>query len=860
MLKGLASLFVFLLSFFIFIATPEVFAIIPFAFWKTAVFQDFILHIPFTAGTESSYTISDSTRVKLVGGVAVLSPLDADNSSNTGVGSGGFSDGTLTGVQWDNSNSIVRLNTTTNTSEFDASWAPKWSNLIAYWKLNGSGSIATNDAISAAIGTNGVANNAGSFSYGTGKLNEAISFAAGLNRFNVPTSLAISNKYTVSFWIKLNSFAGTISAPISFTNAGTRAWQIHFNNSYTGDGTATYAIYAASGGTDHSATVSNTFKTSDLGVWHHIVMTYDSSASPKSQFFKDGKKLSMSLDNITGNFPTHDTLWVGGRRGDNNTCCDSDGSIDDLAIWSQALTESEVKAVYGRQAAKYSGQIASRIIDTTATSSWTSLAFTTKLPFFKELPGSSGSEDSSVYSAIGGNLMTGLTNYWRFNESSGSSLSDSVGTATGTWVGTGERWVPGVFGNAGTFNGTDDKITTTDTTVFSQSKFSLAFWIKVDAFASAPDNVSCAVCRPTHFFGTTANYQGHTNTFTTNIGSASNAAVAGTSTTDNYSTGVWYHYATVYDSTLTGNANRLKLYINGVQQTLVFDGTVTATPYAATGALRFGASSFSSTSFPPHKGSLDDIAIWSGRALTASDVLELYRRGANRAKYQVRTCSSANCSDQEALTSSGKGWKGPDNTQLTYFSELYNTTSNTLGGTALTSSPVMTFSNFSGSGLSVASNRYVQYRAILESDDGNSLCNYGAAAPCSPEIQSIALGPTHYDTTGPSITSNASIGSQYMLLDTAGFITTLGGNGCSAGARYALSSDGTNFYYWSGSAWDVSTGYATANDSMTLSLNLGSFHTSPAGAGGILRVKTYLKSDGTSQCEVDNIQVNGKKL
>lgn len=851
------SWLVFLLAVLGILLSCQIFAYVPFAFFKTQIPQDFTLHLPFNAGTESSYFFSDANSLEFNGGVVRLKAAEqTDNSVNTGVGSGGFLNGALNGVQWDGVGGVVRLNSLTNTSDLDSSWTPAWNNLIGYWKLNGSGSISTNDSLTATVGTHGVANSAGAFSYSAGKINEGISFSAGLNRYSVAASLPISGAYTISFWIKLTSFPTTISAPVSATSSGSKVWQIHFNNTYTGDGPATYAIYAISG-SGIAASAAETFTNLDLGNWRHIVMTYDSAVSPKTQFYKDGFKLNMSLNNITGNFPTHDTLWVGGRRGDNNTCCDSNGSFDDFAIWNKALTENEVQSIFDRQSAKYSGQITSRVIDAGSTGqSWTTLAFTTKLPFFKELPGVSGSENSSAYSAIGGNLMNGLTNYWRFNESSGSTLNDSVGTSSGTWEGSGSRWVAGVFGRGGFFNGTDSRIMTTDTDVFSQNKFSIAFWIKVDAFDPSPANISCAVCRPTHYFGTSGNYQGSTNTFSAAIGSASNGNSVGTSTTSNYPTGVWHHYVAVYDGTQTGSANRLKLYINGVQQTLVFDAIVPATPYDATGALRFGASSFSSTSFPPFKGSLDDVAIWSGTALAATDILELYRRGANRIKYQVRTCSSANCSDQEALTSSGKGWKGPDNSSATYFSELYNTSTNTPNGSVLTGAPIMTFSNFSGSGLSVASNRYVQYRAIFESEDGNSLCTYGS---CSPELQAVSLGPNHYSSSTPFVTSGASVGSTYRFLDIAGFIPTLGANGCSAGVKYALSSDGTDFYYWNGSAWALSTGETTANDALTLSLNQGSFHTSPAGYGGVLRVRAYLKSDGASQCEVDNIQVNGKK-
>lgn len=804
---------------------PEVSAIIPFAFFKTQLFS---LMIPFTAGTESSYTISDSSRVEFVGGVTRLKAADqTDNSTNTGASSGGFMNGTLTGAQWDTTNSVVRLNTSTNTAELDASWAPQWSSLVGYWKLNGSGTINTNDSVAATVGTNGVANNAGSFSYAAGKLNEGISFATGTNRFKVTTASPNSSAFTVSFWIKLTSFPAILSAPISATNAGTRVWQIHFNGTYTGDAPAIYAIYSANAAGSHAVSVADTFNVSDLGSWHHIVMTYNSAGSPRAQFYKDGMKLGMSLDAFTGNFPTHDTLWVGGRRGDDNGCCDSAGSIDELAIWSQDLTTAEVQAIYNRQSAKYSGQLMSRVLDAFSSQAWTTLSSTTKLPFYKELPGASGSEAATAYSAIGGGLMSGMTGLWHLNESSGTTATDSSGAGNnGTIVGSPGLGNNGVLGKAISFSGSGQYITVP--TITLAGDFTLSAWTFLTRSGGGSQNDGVFGIAAA---GNATNFNGNIYRLWNGSGNVVSATAA------KYQ--VWENYV------ITRSGSSVTLYKDGVSlATGTWSGTMTV---SALGAGNAGTA----TTF---MGFIDEPAIWS-RSLSTNEVKELYRRGANRLKYQVRTCSAADCSDQEALTSSGRGWKGPDNTQLSYFSELYNTTSNTLGGTVSINAPTMTFSNFSGTGLSVTSNRYVQYRAILESEDQNALCTYGN---CSPELQSVAVGPNHYDTTVQTVTSNASLGSSYRMLDSGSFIETLGANSCSAGARYALSSNGSTFYYWNGSAWATSTNYSTANDAATISSNISSFPSSAAGLG-TLQIKTFLKSTGTSSCEVDSLQVTGGK-
>ncbi|MBK9037962.1 MAG: LamG domain-containing protein [Bdellovibrionales bacterium] len=85
----------------------------------------------------------------------------------------------------------------------------------------------------------------------------------------------------------------------------------------------------------------------------------------------------------------------------------------------------------------------------------------------------------------------------------------------------------------------------------------------------------------------------------------------------------WHHIAMVFDGTLTGDANRLKAFIDGVQVPLVFSGggsLPSLTPDLSTNFMigTNGEGGFSD-------GSIDEISVWS-RALGAVEMRTLYER------------------------------------------------------------------------------------------------------------------------------------------------------------------------------------------------------------------------------------------
>ncbi|MCD6400218.1 DUF2341 domain-containing protein, partial [candidate division WOR-3 bacterium] len=150
----------------------------------------------------------------------------------------------------------------------------------------------------------------------------------------------------------------------------------------------------------------------------------------------------------------------------------------------------------------------------------------------------------------------------------------------------------------------------------------------------------------------------------------------------------WHHFVMTFDG-----ADQ-KLYIDGAEKaTQNIGGTI------GTNTNKVFIGEFFS-------GVIDEVAIYN-RALSAEEILDHYKRGALRLKFQTRSCNDAACS--------GEIFTGPDGTASSYYTEENNNTAST---------PSLS--------LNVPNNHYFQYKIYFETDD----VNY------SPELKSVTVDYT----------------------------------------------------------------------------------------------------------------------
>src|SRR5690606_2439813 len=133
----------------------------------------------------------------------------------------------------------------------------------------------------------------------------------------------------------------------------------------------------------------------------------------------------------------------------------------------------------------------------------------------------------------------------------------------------------------------------------------------------------------------------------------------------------WNHVVVAYGHSISSDGDRLVLYVKGVYVWFAYvtsgDLDVSTScsrniQHGSTGGTFLGCGYDNSTLTynDCFDGVIDEFTIWN-KALSATEVRNLYARGAANVKYQVRSCNDAACS--------GESFVGPDNTSGTFFDE-----------------------------------------------------------------------------------------------------------------------------------------------------------------------------------------------
>lgn len=743
----------------------------------------------------------------------------------------------------------------------DASWTPNFDRLIGYWKMNetsltvGQSGQVTDSSGFSRHGTLYVAGAASA----TGLLDYAAYFNGTYqNRIemtNAAATVSSAPNLTISMWFN------PTTDNIDWTDTlklGSCRIEMSGSNRHL-------HVYNCGGISSGLTLCTNCISANS---WNHVAASFSSS------------EYKIIINGAIVRTGSAVGAWT---IGDSLSLSESfKGRIDEVALFNKAFSVGDMQTIYYRQRSKYAGHYNSKVIDMgSAAATWTSMSVSTTLPFGKEINSSATPELSSDYpglvnssnqTGLNSQLNQNIVGLWHLNESSGSTLADSANTPNAfTGVNSVTLARPGQFGNAIYLNGTNQYLRTSNTDArysFADQTFTVSMWFKTGATSSL--QYLAALEAVSRGWGINISNSGRIGAIIKNA--ANTSAADFISTESGFNNGQWRHLVARFTTnTTTQTGNMIEIFIDGKQKTGTA-GYAAGTTYSSPSnsyRLSIGARNASATVSDFFQGQIDEVAIW-GRSLSQMEILELYRRGANRIKYQVKSCIDINCNCKTLGTSGttsdcdGDGflnssddldihrsdWIGPDGTNATYYSELQNNTSvNSSGSPTGTPQPTALSVNWNNSfytsSASPSANQYFQFRAYFESDDEGNACS---SSPCLPSLTAFIVNPLdRYYGGAPTLVNR--IGVNFSR------IKSLSKTDSSNCTTYQISTDdGATWKWWDGTAWTSTTmGVVASNtisdftESRLQQLN-----------SGTMKIKAFMNSNSSlnQSCVLTEIQMS----
>ena len=254
-----------------------------------------------------------------------------------------------------------------------------------------------------------------------GKVGNAHLFS-GTDYISIPNTFSLpSQNGAISLLVKPNSWAGTTD----ILGGGASGSDFRFLNQ---GGTSTLYGFFINGEYRINTGIGGI---PPVGVWSHLVLTWDSSTGTK--LYMDGV--------LIGKHPSPPPAYS--KKGltlGKFTSGGFSGLLDEVKVFNQALSDKEVADLY------------------------------------------------STYKST--SPASDLIAYWNFDEASGNTVSDSAGSYVGTAQGT--SIVPGKQGNARSFNGTDSVIIQSTFGLPSQTG-TISLWVNPRSWSGSTDILGAGV-------------------------------------------------------------------------------------------------------------------------------------------------------------------------------------------------------------------------------------------------------------------------------------------------------------------------------------------------------------------------------
>ncbi len=455
------------------------------------------------------------------------------------------------------------------------------------------------------------------------------------------------------------------------------------------------------------------------GQWHHVTVTRTSSGI---LIYIDGVSVALTVESAgvsSENFTNPANFNLGYDNGSNYY----KGLLDEVRIYNRALSGTEITNLYQTSA------------------------------------------KASMNTSENSDLTNGLVGLWSFNgaDVSGTTAYDRSGQGNNGTLTNGPTVTTGKIGQALDFDGTDDRIVVGDINAMDGLTYMTASaWVKYDNVG-----VYKGIVTKVNGVGWALETGSSGSTF---VGGFNDGyGIAGTVPND-----TWTHLVFTFDGTQSGNASRLKMYMNGTQVTPSYTGTVPAVAPSNAFDVVIGGG------VDPRyfSGQIDEVRVYN-RTLSATEIWNLYQAGGGT------RVNSAN-SQVDALERGLAGyWKLDDGSGTTATDASTNGNTGTLtNGPTWTTGQIGGAVSFDGTNDMIA----ITDSAVLDTGGVGSWCNWFYTDTNQSGVNtgfSHNTGGGTYAVIGSYLTSSSGALAGYVRI---------------AGVAYSATTPVYSSGYWNG-AW-----------------------------------------------------------
>ena len=213
-----------------------------------------------------------------------------------------------------------------------------------------------------------------------------------------------------------------------------------------------------------------------------------------------------------------------------------------------------------------------------------------------------------------------LVGHWKLDDGSGTTALDSSGSGSNGTLVNGPGWSVGKINGALSFDGVNDNVVINNIAPYDFDRtesFTISSWVNLTGTTGPRPIVGNQMGDGTYrgWMAYILNGSGLVRFELLNFGRGNGIQVTSTSPVND---GSWRHVVITYDG--SSNANGVKLYIDGIPNTLTVSANTLSATTVSTDSLNIGHREKDSLYF---KGLIDDTRIYS-RALSVSEISDLY--------------------------------------------------------------------------------------------------------------------------------------------------------------------------------------------------------------------------------------------